>query len=431
MILNSANDIQSGANKTDSAYIGSNIVWKRSNIEPYSPISGERHYGIKFRGGANNIYEYEYLYDAAGKQPATYDATTGNVNLGGWSTAFFITNNYPCMLNFDGTEAYRLNPNDFSKKEDGTTSDYNNINFDGNAMSCFNCHIWIKCYYQDGWCYIEVSDRKLDNDFVDYPYIQSNGVHSNRIYYPMYSGIMDSSNRLRSIASGDMRSLIDTHSNLVSAASRNGKRWQIRSFAFMSWINSLILMMFRGLGVLNLGSTDKIYQNGVSYNKGQFSYKTVSNSYVHNTFFCEWLWCSRIWTSRDDLVYDVYNGMYYKIDEETVSGRTYDSPFIYYKMYPPYIVLDVPYPYSSETELPGYHKIRSSNNLENWTMSKDFCYLPDTYGEIENIKIPTGNSPYFYEKDVTPNMAMTPCVSFNKKTRYVRLYPLTSSVFYV
>lgn len=40
----------------------------------------------------------------------------------------------PCMLKSDGTVDYYLDPNDYTKKEDGTASDIANTSYDGNAM---------------------------------------------------------------------------------------------------------------------------------------------------------------------------------------------------------------------------------------------------------------------------------------------------------
>lgn len=41
----------------------------------------------------------------------------------------------PCMLKSDGTVDYYLDPDDYTKKEDGETpSDIANVNYNGNAM---------------------------------------------------------------------------------------------------------------------------------------------------------------------------------------------------------------------------------------------------------------------------------------------------------
>ena len=64
-----------------------------------------------------------YGDDAVGMQPAhmVFDAETPYFDYGSWENAFFMPK--PCMLNYDGTVAYYLNPNDYTKKVDGTDAD--------------------------------------------------------------------------------------------------------------------------------------------------------------------------------------------------------------------------------------------------------------------------------------------------------------------
>lgn len=73
-----------------------------------------------------------YLKDAVGMTPAKMDYTNGVFDYGSWEDAFFMPR--PCMLNQDGTVAYYLDPNDLTKKEDGTDSDVADTSFAGNAM---------------------------------------------------------------------------------------------------------------------------------------------------------------------------------------------------------------------------------------------------------------------------------------------------------
>ena len=43
----------------------------------------------------------------------------------------------PVMLKNNGTVDYVLDPNDYTKKKDGTPSDINNPNYKGSAMMCY------------------------------------------------------------------------------------------------------------------------------------------------------------------------------------------------------------------------------------------------------------------------------------------------------
>ena len=86
-----------------------------------------------------------YLRDAVGAIPAYMDYTNDVFNYGSWENAFFMPR--PCMLKSDGTVDYYLNPNDVSKKEDGTASDIGDASYDGNAMVEWGQNgkkIWLK-----------------------------------------------------------------------------------------------------------------------------------------------------------------------------------------------------------------------------------------------------------------------------------------------
>lgn len=71
-----------------------------------------------------------YLEDAIGMTPASMGSTT--FDYGSWENAFFMPK--PCMLKSNGKVDYYLDPNDYTKKLDGTASDISNPNYDGNAM---------------------------------------------------------------------------------------------------------------------------------------------------------------------------------------------------------------------------------------------------------------------------------------------------------
>ena len=73
-----------------------------------------------------------YLEDNTEFNPAYMDFTNGTFNYGSWENAFFMPR--PCMLKYDGTVDYYLDPNDYTKKEDGTASDIEDVSYQGNAM---------------------------------------------------------------------------------------------------------------------------------------------------------------------------------------------------------------------------------------------------------------------------------------------------------
>ena len=72
-----------------------------------------------------------YLADAVGMTPAHMDFANDRFDYGSWKNAFFMPR--PCMLKSDGTVGEYLDPNDYSKKTDGTPSDVADDTYDASV----------------------------------------------------------------------------------------------------------------------------------------------------------------------------------------------------------------------------------------------------------------------------------------------------------
>ena len=123
--------------------------------------------GIKIdKNNSNPKTRVEYLYDAVGMTPAAMDYSNGVFNYGSWENEYFAAKdkNYACMVKFDGTEDYKLNPNDYSKKTDGTESDVANVAYGGNAMAAF-VGGWLCQYETKTHEYIIWSDVQYDDSY--------------------------------------------------------------------------------------------------------------------------------------------------------------------------------------------------------------------------------------------------------------------------
>lgn len=136
-----------------------------------------------------------YLMDAVGMEPVVMGATS--FNYGSWKNAFFMPK--PCMLKYDGTVDYYLDPNDFTKKVDGTASDVGNINYAGNAMMEFP-KIWFKfeAGAANGEGYFYVSNQKVDDTYRCWCNMDADGNEIDHFYVHIYNGV---------IYDGKMRSL--------------------------------------------------------------------------------------------------------------------------------------------------------------------------------------------------------------------------------
>ena len=225
----------------------------------------------------------EYLEDCVGFTPAHMDYTNDVFDYGSWENAFFMPK--PCMLKYDGTVDYYLNPNDYTKKSDGTASDVASTSYGGNAMMEWP-KIWLKIVpdttksnYEAN---IYISDTKIDEDYTDWPYHNSAGESMDHFYTPIYNGSLISS-KLRSI-SGQAVSNNKTAQQEWDYARANNPTgsliWNIEVEADVTLINILLMLISKstdaqakfGMGLTESGSQAILnaFRTGVHNTKGLF-----------------------------------------------------------------------------------------------------------------------------------------------------------------
>ena len=139
-----------------------------------------------------------YIEDNSDFVPAHMNYSTDEFDYGDWKDVWFIKDLKPCMLNYDGTVAYELDKNDYSKKKDGTPSDITDTSFNGNAMIGIP-----KVYYKivdngDNTADVYISDKKVDDDYNCWAHLDNEGNEINYCYMPIYRGY---------VKDGKMRSL--------------------------------------------------------------------------------------------------------------------------------------------------------------------------------------------------------------------------------
>lgn len=208
-----------------------------------------------------------YLEDAVGMAPAHMDYTNGVFDYGSWKDAFFMPK--PCMLKYDGTVDYYLDPDDYSKKEDGTASDVADGTYGGNAMMEWGQNgkkIWYKIVpdaNDDTSASIYIADHQADEDFRAWSFINNQGVMVDHFYTPIYNGSLDSNGKLRSISGKDYTALCQnkTAAQEVAAAELNNpstdKLWYTEVYADVTLINLLLILVGKSL------NCQAVFGNGV------------------------------------------------------------------------------------------------------------------------------------------------------------------------
>ncbi|MBR3518213.1 MAG: hypothetical protein IKO10_18060 [Lachnospiraceae bacterium] len=258
-------------------------------------------YGFHIDGNeddpASNV---TYLRDAVGMTPTKMDYTAGKFDYGTWGDAFFMPR--PCMVKQDGSVDYYLDPNDYSKKADGTASDVADTAYNGNAMMEWGKDgkkIWMKIVpdandEKSGSVFI--ADHKADDDFHDYPFHNSKGVSVPHFYTPIYNGaIIDS--KMRSI-SGTQVSKTKTAQQEIDAAQLNNAVaadviWNTELFSDIQLINALLILIGKSTDTqttfgegLHTGGSEAINDNfrtGVHDAKGLF-YGTNSGAIADGSY---------------------------------------------------------------------------------------------------------------------------------------------------
>lgn len=275
------------------------------------------HYGFKIdKSIADPSKNVTYTHDAVGMTPAFMDYTADTFNYGSWKDAWFMKNCYPVALKFDGTEDYKLDPNDYRKKADGTASDVANSSYQGNFMMAFPI-VWFKRYEDDSYNYIEIADRKLDDTFEAFAHIDKDGNLKPYIYLPLFKGtIVDG--KLRSIADANPENFTTANAE-ISAAESCGDHWQIWDHSSRELINDLLTLIGRSTNSQTTfgkgresGYVNDALQNygilktGTLTDKGSF-YGSNSSTNECKVFGMESLWANR-WDRMQGLL--SVNGVY-------------------------------------------------------------------------------------------------------------------------
>lgn len=246
-----------------------------------------------------------YLDDATGLTPAKMGASS--FSYGSWANAWFLPR--PCVLKFDGTVDYYLNPNDYSKKTDGTASSIDSSNSTGNVMLEFP-KIWVKRVNDgNGARTVSIAPVNVDGTYKCWSNINAEDKEVDHFYLPAYNGTIHSS-KMRSLSGVTLNSTYApnyTRAQEVTAATANnptGKNlWYTETWADMCLIYDLLYLMGKSLDVqrtfgqgLSSGSETamRAYVTGTHNAKGLF-YGDISGTStavkvlgMENLWGCRW-----------------------------------------------------------------------------------------------------------------------------------------------
>lgn len=112
------------------------IADKETLDKCYAILSADGIYGfIEHMDVLSPTARIEYIGQNKDFTPISLNKGTGTMTLNSWADFPIIVANKPWMVRADGTPDYRLDENDYTKKEDGTASDVSNTSYNGGAFS--------------------------------------------------------------------------------------------------------------------------------------------------------------------------------------------------------------------------------------------------------------------------------------------------------
>lgn len=191
--------------------------------------------------------------------PFAVDLSTGVPNYGDWdftdpSLSWLLPK--PCMLKYDGTVDYYLDPSDYTKKVDGiTASDVANSSYGGNAMMEWG-QDGKKIYWKivpdndgNGFTFVVANDPDGDTDLKPWNHYNCDGAIADHFYTAIYTG-GDDGTKLRSI-SGMAYYVNKTAAEEIDSAKANNQTakefWNIGVYADYIFIALLCVLISKSL----------------------------------------------------------------------------------------------------------------------------------------------------------------------------------------
>lgn len=321
-------------------------MFKTSKLPPTIEFTKRTDMGMRevFKIPPHTIYGYRidyvnqtvtYLEDAVGMTPAYMDYVNDEFNYGSWEDAFFMPR--PCMLNRNGTVAYYLDENDYTKREDGVTpSDIADDTFAGNAMMEWGRNgrqIWYKQVTEiDDTVSIYIADYKIDDDYHAWSFYDANGKIKEHFYTPIYNGTIDSSDTLRSISGktyADYCKSKTATAEITSAEKNNvgtDKGWYTETNADFVLISHLLVLIGKSLDTSTTfgngrsgqeSAQENMLDTGTMNDKGMF-WGSNTGTYGVKVFGMENYWGNQ-WRRFAGLILRE-NVWYYKLTRGTQDG---------------------------------------------------------------------------------------------------------------
>lgn len=231
------------------------IADKETLDKVYNILAVEEIYGfVEHMNILSPTERIEYIGANKNYTPLTVDKATGAANYGSWENFPVLIGNKPWMVRSDGTPDYRLNENDYTKKEDGTASDVANTSYDGGAFS------WLPKIYKEEYMLgddrvVKFSMTKREG-FEAVGFIDTDNKELEGVWIPMFYGSIVET-KMKSI-SGVQPCYNNTTEAEKTAIDAFGARAKFFGGAIVQTITDLLIMFGKST------NSQAVYGNGNS-----------------------------------------------------------------------------------------------------------------------------------------------------------------------
>lgn len=217
-------------------------------------------YGIEIdETNSNPETAVTYTDDAIGF--TSMKGNNGSFQWGSWQTIFNEIGIKPCVLK-DGVVQYYLNPNDYTKKADGTASDITSGTA-GDVMIEFPKIYW-KINRTANKLYVKYSTKQFTGAIN--PAHKVGGIEKDKIYLSAYMG-NEISGKLRSL-SGKAPTVSKTIGQFRTIAQANGAGYQQTTYYALLMLQVLYLVWFKNLNSQTALGRGYVDGNSASINTG-------------------------------------------------------------------------------------------------------------------------------------------------------------------
>jgi len=198
-----------------------------------------RIYGVKIdTTNSNPATALTYTDDAIGFTPAT--GNNGSFDYGSWADKFPFNQIKPCLLKSDLTVNYYLDPDDYTKKADGTASDITSGS-DGEVMVEFPIVYW-KFETIGTDLYVRYADTQIDSSYKPLAHMRGTTV-KDKCYLSVYMGYSDGT-KLHSL-SGKTPTATQIIGQFRTLAQANGSGYDQMAYFQLLMLQVLFIVMFK------------------------------------------------------------------------------------------------------------------------------------------------------------------------------------------